>query len=150
MKQLQRLKQRAELLTKDLLALHFAYLAPSTGWLPKSIILLTLAYALSPIDLIPDFIPVLGYIDDLVIIPALISLSIKLIPDDVMHDARNKADKTEVKLRKRWFFGFIFIILWIMILMLVINQYSNTASSNKGIINKPDTSYTVNKTVDRY
>ncbi|HPF08071.1 MAG TPA: YkvA family protein, partial [Spirochaetota bacterium] len=122
------LKQRAELIKKDLLSLHFAYLNPATGWLPKSIILLTFAYALSPIDLIPDFIPVLGYIDDLLIIPALISLSIKLIPDDVMHDARNKADKTEIKLRKRWFFGFIFIILWIMILLLVINLYSNTAS----------------------
>lgn len=112
---------------RELLALHYAYSNPGTGLLPRILILLTLGYALSPIDLIPDFIPVIGYLDDIVMIPVLIHLSIKLIPDAVMQDARNKAEKAEIKLRTRWCFGFIFIILWIIIILLVINNYSNTS-----------------------
>jgi uncharacterized membrane protein YkvA (DUF1232 family) len=84
---------RAANIKKELLALYFAYRNPATGWLPKFIILLTLTYALSPIDLIPDFIPLLGYIDDLIIIPILISLSVKTIPGDILREARIDAGK---------------------------------------------------------
>ncbi len=129
MKPRQRLRQNVDLIKKELLVLYFAYQDLSTGWLPKSLILLTLGYALSPVDLIPDFIPVIGYLDDLVIIPVLILLTIKLIPDDVMRNARSKAEKTEIKLRKRWFFGFVFIMLWIIGLLNLINHYLNSLNN---------------------
>lgn len=113
---LRRLKERGTkypLLMRELSALHYAYRDPGTGMLPKIIILLALGYALSPIDLIPDFIPLLGYIDDLVIIPALISLSIRLIPADVMHEARIKAEKEPVPFKRNFIFAAIIIAIWI-------------------------------------
>ena len=85
---LERLKTRARALKKELAALYIAFRDPRTPWLARGVALLTLAYALSPIDLIPDFVPVLGYLDDLVIVPAGIALAIKLIPADVMAEAR--------------------------------------------------------------
>ena len=74
---------------------HVVYLASRdrrTPWYAKAVAGLTVAYALSPIDLIPDFIPVLGYLDDLLIIPVGIALAIKLIPKEVMAEAREKVD----------------------------------------------------------
>ncbi|HOP64637.1 MAG TPA: DUF1232 domain-containing protein [Spirochaetota bacterium] len=120
MKTVERFKQRAAFLKKELLALHFAYKNPATGWLPKLIILITLGYALSPIDLIPDFIPIIGHIDDIIIIPALISLSIKLIPGNVMEEAREKAAETSLQLNKRWFFGILFIAAWFLIVLFMV------------------------------
>jgi len=114
------LQKRAGKLARELVALHYAYRHPGTGILPKIIIILTLGYALSPVDLIPDFIPVLGYLDDLIIIPALISLSIRLIPGNVMEEARKMAAEKPVHMRKRWFPGILFIAIWIIILLFVI------------------------------
>ncbi|HEQ72335.1 MAG TPA: DUF1232 domain-containing protein, partial [Spirochaetia bacterium] len=62
----------ARKLEKEIFTIYYAYRNPKTRLLPKLIILITLGYALSPVDLIPDFIPILGYLDDLILIPALI------------------------------------------------------------------------------
>jgi uncharacterized membrane protein YkvA (DUF1232 family) len=97
-----------------LTAVYYAYQHPGVGKLPKFIILFTVGYALSPIDLIPDFIPVLGYLDDLIILPALIALSIKLIPNDVMQECRDKAKTSPLELKKNWVFAFLFILIWII------------------------------------
>ena len=121
MKILEKMKTKVKILKKEITALYYAYQNPGLKLLPKIIIILTLAYALSPIDLIPDFIPVLGYLDDLIIIPALITLSIKLIPDEVMDEAREKASKEPLKLKKNWFSAFIFIIIWIILITLIIS-----------------------------
>ena len=80
------LKERAKALKAELLALHYACADPRTSWAPKAIILFALAYALSPIDLIPDFIPVLGVLDDLIIVPGLIALAIRLLPAEVLSE----------------------------------------------------------------
>lgn len=109
------LSDRASLLKNELLVLHFAYRDPETGLLPKLLILATLGYALSPVDLIPDFIPVLGYVDDLIIIPALISLSIKLIPHDVLAKAKVKAASESLTLKKRWAAAILFISIWLAV-----------------------------------
>jgi len=104
------LKDKARKLKTEVTTLYYAYQDPKLGLLPKIIILSTLGYALSPIDLIPDFIPVLGYLDDLIIIPALISLSVKLIPKEIFASAREKAIKEPIKLKKNnWFFALLFI-----------------------------------------
>jgi uncharacterized membrane protein YkvA (DUF1232 family) len=84
-----RLRERADALRSDVAALGRAARDPRTPWLARALALAVLAYAVSPIDLIPDFIPVLGYLDDLLVVPGGIALAIRMIPDDVMADARD-------------------------------------------------------------
>jgi uncharacterized membrane protein YkvA (DUF1232 family) len=114
------LKSRAKELKKEILALYFAYRDPRLKLLPKLIIIFTVAYALSPIDLIPDFIPVLGYLDDLIILPLLISLSIKLIPKEIIDESREKADTQDQKLKPNMLIGVLFILIWVLILFIIV------------------------------
>jgi uncharacterized membrane protein YkvA (DUF1232 family) len=88
-----RLKQRATNLKKEVYALYLAFRDPRVPWYAKAFLALVLAYAFSPIDLIPDFIPVLGYLDDLIIVPAGVGLALKMIPAGVMDDARKQVDE---------------------------------------------------------
>jgi len=111
----------AKKLKKDILAVYYAYRHPGTGRLPKIVILFTLGYALSPIDLIPDFIPVLGYLDDLIILPALISISIRLIPDAVMEQSRIRAENEPLKMKKNWFFAAGFVLIWLILIAALIS-----------------------------
>ncbi|HOV12834.1 MAG TPA: YkvA family protein [Spirochaetota bacterium] len=120
MKLLDNLKLKARILKKEITAIYYAYQNPKTNLLPKVIILFTLGYALSPIDLIPDFIPILGYLDDLIILPVLITLSIKLIPKDVMIDSRIKAEETPLQLKKNWLFASLFIIIWLFLILIIV------------------------------
>jgi uncharacterized membrane protein YkvA (DUF1232 family) len=92
---LQKWKEQARALKKEIHALLIAYRDPRTPWYAKAWALVVLAYALSPIDLIPDFIPILGYLDDLILLPMGIALAVKLVPADVMADARLTATKAE-------------------------------------------------------
>lgn len=120
MKRLKYLKEKARKIKSDITTLFYAYKNPKTKLLPKIIIFITLGYALSPVDLIPDFIPVLGYLDDLLIIPSLIALSIKLIPKDIMDESKEKALKEPVRLKDNWLFGSIFILVWILLLTFIV------------------------------
>jgi uncharacterized membrane protein YkvA (DUF1232 family) len=86
-----RLRRWAAALKRDVLALWFAYRDPRTPFLAKLLAMLIVAYALSPIDLIPDFVPVLGYLDELLLLPGAIYLAIKLVPEPVMQDSRARA-----------------------------------------------------------
>jgi uncharacterized membrane protein YkvA (DUF1232 family) len=90
---LQRWKERARALKKEVYALYLAYRDPRTPWYAKAVAALVVAYAFSPIDLIPDPIPVLGYLDDLVLIPLGAALALRLIPPEVMADARAKTEE---------------------------------------------------------
>jgi uncharacterized membrane protein YkvA (DUF1232 family) len=119
-KRLEGLKARAEGLKKELGAVCYAFKDERVGALPKAIIGIAILYALSPIDFIPDFIPVLGYLDDLVIIPGLLGLAIKLIPREVMEDARSKAQDEPITLRKNWSFALLFIAVWALVLYAVV------------------------------
>ena len=89
---------RAEQLKQNITALYYAYRHPDTGSLPRIIIFITLFLAVSPIDLIPDFIPVFGYLDDLILIPLLIKLSIKTIPPEILELSLLKAQKKPFRL----------------------------------------------------
>jgi len=86
-----RLKEWARGMKRDILALYLAARDPRVPWYAKVMAALVAAYAFSPIDIIPDFIPVLGYLDDLVLLPLGIVIVIRLIPDDVMDDLRRQA-----------------------------------------------------------
>jgi uncharacterized membrane protein YkvA (DUF1232 family) len=92
---LDRLRGRARNLKRQTMVLWFCYQHPQTPWLPKWISVFVVAYALSPIDLIPDFIPVLGYLDDVIILPLGILLAIRLMPAQVLEECRIKASEWE-------------------------------------------------------
>ena len=85
------LRKWAKELKRHTLVVYFAARDPRTPWLVRLLALLVAAYALSPIDLIPDFIPVLGYLDDLVIVPLGVLLVLKLVPPEVTRSAREQA-----------------------------------------------------------
>jgi len=88
---LSRIKVWARSVKTDVHAIYFAARDPRVPWVAKALAIVVAAYALSPLDLIPDFIPVLGYLDDLIIVPLGIWLVIALIPDEVMADCRSRA-----------------------------------------------------------
>ncbi len=116
-----RLKEWARHLEKETYALYFAYRDPRTPWYAKLLVGFVVAHTLSPIDLIPDFIPVLGYLDDLIITPLGLALSLRLIPGDVMAEAREKAesDLTDVNKIKR--VGFLIVIsIWLIGLFFIL------------------------------
>ena len=85
------LKQRARHLKSETLALWFAARHPGTPWYAKLLVAGIVAYALSPIDLIPDFVPILGYLDDLILIPLGIVVAIRMIPGPVLEECRARA-----------------------------------------------------------
>lgn len=87
-----KLKSWARVIKRDVHAIYLAARDPRTPWYAKALALCVAGYALSPIDLIPDFIPVLGYIDDLIIVPLGILAVTRLIPEDVMAEHRAAAD----------------------------------------------------------
>lgn len=83
----------AKRIKRDGVTLWFAGKNPRTPWYAKALGLFVVAYALSPIDLIPDFIPVLGYVDDVLLLPILIWLAVKLLPPEVLAECRAQADE---------------------------------------------------------
>ncbi len=114
------LKQRARALKKEVFAIYIAARDPRTPWYAKGIALLTVAYALSPIDLIPDFVPILGYLDDLVIVPAGIALALRMIPAEVMAEARAQAAASSVSRRVGYIGLGIILLVWIVVLIGVV------------------------------
>ena len=110
------LKAQAKALKAELYALYYAAQDARTPWYAKALMLFTVAYAMSPIDLIPDFIPVLGYLDDLLILPACIAISIRLIPEEVMADARIRAQEQALERKPNWVVGAIILAVWVVAL----------------------------------
>ena len=90
---LERLQVWAKRVKRDGVTLWFAARNPQTPWYAKALGVFIVAYALSPIDLIPDFIPVLGYLDDVILLPGLIWLAIRLLPAPVLEHCRSQADQ---------------------------------------------------------
>ena len=115
------LKERAKKLKTDLPAVFLAVKDKETPFIAKILAGITVAYALSPIDLIPDFIPVLGYLDDLIILPLLVALTLKLIPGDVMQRNREKSEGlwNDGKPEK-WYYAIPMILIWALIIFLIV------------------------------
>lgn len=92
---MRRLQSWARALKRDLLVVYLAIRDPRTPWYARALAAVVLAYALSPIDLIPDFVPILGYLDDLILVPLGLALLIRLVPPEVLADARAMARQTD-------------------------------------------------------
>ena len=114
------LKERAKQLKTDIPAVFLAIKHKKTPLLAKIVAVIAVGYVLSPIDLIPDFIPVLGLLDDVIIVPALIVLFIKLIPIDVFEECRKDAADLWVDGKpKKWYYAIPIIIIWLLIILLI-------------------------------
>jgi uncharacterized membrane protein YkvA (DUF1232 family) len=114
-------KQQARRLKLETYALYLAYRHPRVPWYARLLAACVVAYAFSPIDLIPDFIPVLGYLDDLILIPLGIALVLKLIPPEVMVECREKAQETLGQGKPtNWIAAGTIIILWLFLAFLAI------------------------------
>jgi uncharacterized membrane protein YkvA (DUF1232 family) len=118
---IEKIKRRAAELKRDAIALTIAARDPRVPWYAKVFMGLVVAYAFSPIDLIPDFIPVFGYLDDLIIIPLGIALSLKMMPAQVMIDARLKAEDMLQQKGPASRAGAVLVIaIWLIMVTLII------------------------------
>lgn len=105
----------------EIFALYYAYQNPATPFFAKLVTILVVAYAFSPIDLIPDFIPVLGYLDDLILLPLGIMLAIKLIPQEILDQSREQARfRLSSQKPKNWVVGTLILLVWVILLFAII------------------------------
>jgi len=112
-------KQRARALKAETYAVYLAGKDPRVPWYAKALIAFVVLHTLSPIDLLPDFIPVLGYLDDLIIAPLGIALSIKMIPADVLAESRGKAQALLAEEKPTsWVGGAVVIAIWLFVVAL--------------------------------
>ena len=111
---LEKLKARARALKTEAYAIYLAARDPRTPWYAKALIFFVVAHTFSPIDLIPDFIPILGYLDDLIITPGGIWLAVRLIPAEVLAEARATAATHGIDRRVGIMGAAIIILLWIV------------------------------------
>ena len=116
MEQKEKLRQLAE----DIPALCLAMKEKDTPFLAKILAGTAVVYALSPIDLIPDFIPVIGYLDDLILLPLLVALTLKLIPDETFERCREQARQMyQHGMKKHWYYMMPIILIWAILILLV-------------------------------
>lgn len=90
----------------------------------KALAISLVAYALSPIDLIPDFIPLLGFLDDIILLPLGIVMVFRLISPAVLEECKKEAANHNKKLPKNWIAGAVILAIWVTVLILLINQFS--------------------------
>ncbi len=115
------LKEKTEQLKTELYALYLAYKDPRVPWYAKIIIVIIVGYFVNPIELIPDFIPFIGYLDDLVILLIGIYLLRKMIPKDIMAECRDKArTKLNNGMGKTWVVTLVIVIIWLLLVILVL------------------------------
>lgn len=113
---LEKLKQQVRQLKKEVYVIYLVYSHAGVSWYKKLFLLLIIAYALSPIDLIPDFIPVFGLLDDLVLIPLGVMLAMKMIPSNIWDGCRLKADEfIDIDKRYGLYGAGIIIVFWLIL-----------------------------------
>lgn len=116
-----KLKQKSQKLKTDIPAVFLALRHKDTPFAAKTLALITVMYALSPVDLVPDFIPVLGYLDDLIILPALVAATIKLIPAEVLRQCRKESENMwKDRKPKKWYYALPIVMIWLLIAFVII------------------------------
>ena len=115
------LKKKAKKLKSDIPAIFLSLNDKETPIVAKIFAGITVVYALSPIDLIPDFIPVLGYLDDVIILPMLVALTIKFIPKDVLERNRKQSEGMWKDGKpKKWYYAIPVVLIWLVIIGLLL------------------------------
>lgn len=118
---MRKLTDRAKELKTDVPAVFLALKEKRTPWYAKIIAAVVVVYALSPIDLIPDFVPVLGYLDDLILLPALIAWCVRCIPAEVFADCRSRARGMWGSVKpEKWYYAVPFILIWLVVIGLIV------------------------------
>ena len=113
-------REKVALLKKYISALYLAVKKKETPWYAKAFAGLVVAYALSPIDFIPDFIPILGYLDDMVLLPLGIYIAIKLIPQEILDQSVVEAEHLwDEGKPKNWLMAIIFILIWLFLVYVI-------------------------------
>ena len=121
---LEKLKTWAKHLKHYLYALYLAYHHKDVPVVAKIVAVIVVSYALSPVDLIPDFIPIIGYLDDVVLLPLGIVLAIKLIPEAIWSDCKNKASQETLKsLPHSKIAAFVIISIWIIMAIFILRMF---------------------------
>ena len=117
------LRQRAEQLKKDVPAVFLALKDKETPLIVKIFAGMTVIYALSPVDLIPDFVPVLGYLDDVILLPLLITLTLRLIPADKLEECRLRTEGMWSDGKpKKWYYAIPIVAIWLLIVLFLVKM----------------------------
>jgi uncharacterized membrane protein YkvA (DUF1232 family) len=116
-------KKRAKSINDDIYALYLAYRDRRVPWYAKLWILIVAGYAFSPIDLIPDFIPILGYLDDLILLPLGIALAIRWVPPRVLAECRERAKLRGQNKPRNWVAGLIILAVWGLLLAWIFLRF---------------------------
>lgn len=117
-----RLKQIVRKLKQEIVPLYYALFDKQTPIIAKIFAGITVGYLLSPIDLIPDFIPVLGLLDDLIIVPLLIKFTLTLIPKHIIDDIKNKIDSQQ-KLPQKWYYAIPIVVIYVALIVLTVRHF---------------------------
>ncbi len=117
-----KLKQIVRKLKQEIVPLYYALFDKRTPIIAKVFAGLTVGYLLSPIDLIPDFIPVLGLLDDLIIVPLLIKFTLTLIPTHIIEDIKNKINRQQ-KLPQKWYYAIPIILIYVALIILIVRHF---------------------------
>jgi uncharacterized membrane protein YkvA (DUF1232 family) len=118
---MRKIKAWAKNLKRQIFILYFAYKDDRVPWYAKLFTACVVAYAFSPIDLIPDFIPILGYLDDLIIVPLGIIFALKMIPNSVISDCVVKAEEMMKNGKpQNWIVGSLIVLIWSLFILWVI------------------------------
>ncbi|WP_277110517.1 YkvA family protein [Chryseobacterium taklimakanense] len=120
---LKKIKSIVKELKKETLVLAHAVADKRTPVLAKIFAAMTVAYLLSPIDLIPDFIPVFGLLDDIILVPVLIKITVSLIPESLLDELRTRVD-SDKKLQKKWYYALPVIVIYLLLIFLLYKKIS--------------------------
>lgn len=122
---IEKAKELVRKLKVEIVPIYYSLFDKRTPILAKAIAVITIGYLLSPIDLIPDFIPILGLLDDLIIVPLLIKLTLKLIPQYIIEDIKTKIDSQKMP-SKKWYFALPIIIIYIGLAWMLYSYFKNS------------------------
>ncbi len=113
-------KEKTRQLRTEVYALYLAFRDRRVPWYAKAFVIVIVAYVLSPIDLIPDFIPVIGYLDDLVLIPLGVYLALRLVPREVLQECRQRASSEPIATKSKWVAAAVIILIWLLVAYLIL------------------------------
>lgn len=118
------IKDIAKKLKLDIPTIYIALKKKETPVIAKVFAMVTIVYALSPIDLVPDFIPIIGFLDDFILLPILIAITIKFIPKDILSQCRVESENIwDNGKPKRWYYSIPIILIWVSLALLLIKLF---------------------------